>query len=89
MPARSRRPVSLPENPPGRRLTSLKGGNRGRQPQGYRDLIVGSAAAAAKAGRYYGADSSCPVVCTVLRAVSRSPLERGSVPIDAIGNTVP
>ena len=49
MPARSRRPVSLPENSPGRRLTSLKGGNRGRQPQGYGDLIVGPAAAAAKA----------------------------------------
>jgi hypothetical protein len=52
MPARSRRPVSLPENSPGRRLTSLKGGNRGRQPQGYGDLIVGSVAAAPKAGGY-------------------------------------
>jgi len=49
MPARSRGPVSLPENSLGRRLTSLKGGNRGRQPQGYGDLIVGPVAAAAKA----------------------------------------
>ena len=49
MPARSRRPVSLPENSPGRRLTSLKGGNRGRQPPGYGGLSGESAAAAEKA----------------------------------------
>jgi len=66
MPARSCRPVSLPENPPGGRLTSLRGGNRGRQPQGYGDLFVGSPAAAAKAAWYWGDDSSCHVVCTVL-----------------------
>ena len=34
MPAPSRRPVSLDVNSTGRRLTSLKGGNRGRQPRG-------------------------------------------------------
>ena len=75
MPAPSRRPVSLHANSTGRRLTSLKGGNRGRQPRGqgrskrYGDLSGDSSVWLGKITHHRYANAHRRVSCITLAAV--------------------
>ena len=76
MPAPSGRPVSLHANSTGRRLTSLKGGNRGRQPRGYGsqscygDLSCDFLVPVSKVPGHHDVHMSCRFGCHPLAPVS-------------------
>ena len=77
MPAFSHRPVSLHVNSTGRRLTSLRGGNRGTKPRGhgrrllYGDLSCDLMVEMCKVPHHDDAQASCRLGCLPLAPVSR------------------